>query len=240
MAGVAFATEERRQVMGSWDVSCSLTGTPIKEGDGCVLVVFKKNFEPLQHLEWDYHDVDFIVRGRYGDYGRVRVKDSGIFGNKPKKLDDDSLSDILQGRFHFFVCTMAWDWAVTRFHVKPHPDEEERLKLMKQLLSELKGEQLSRYKKLIAQTEREKWTYDFKSVVIAFMEAHRNPLAGYWATGQYYTDDIPGIVDHMKLMEERMIQLIMDHPYLVEEDDEKVFTKAEARARLEKIKGSRL
>jgi hypothetical protein len=86
--------------MGSFDVSCSLTGTPIFEGEPCIMVVLKKDFSPYDHIEWSEYDVEKVIKSTYNDYGRV----APVKGATRKYIE--SVTDQSK-RFYFFICQKA-------------------------------------------------------------------------------------------------------------------------------------
>lgn len=192
--------------MGSWDVSCALTATPIFPGDECVFVLFNRTFNPIGHLEYDARfDVELVIKSTYADYGRP----ANVDGVDPQYLD--AVTDCLgrdgqePGRYFFFVCKKAWDWAVSRYPQKHLNMDDEMTALIEEL-------ELSASTWPLAQKYRERaqppfqYFSEMQSVFHAFRQHHRTPLAGYWATGQYYLY-FNEILSHMELVVERLLDL---------------------------------
>ena len=241
--------------MGSFDVSCSLTGTPILCGMPCVMVIMKKDFTPFNRIEYDAgYDVQCIIKSKYDDYGNVALdKGSGV---TQKQLDEwtDARDDNKNGRYFFFVHQRAWDWAVQRYPMRKNQDQlfrlsEDLCKMTEDHAANPPADASPELKALlISQAESQRktlelirpkpWVAEMKSVFIAFLYACRNPLAGYWATGQYYTEALPELLAHQKLVEDCMIDIIKDHPYMATgdiDDDDSVDEKT-ARKLLAKLK----
>jgi hypothetical protein len=144
--------------MGSWDVACSLTGTPIYPGDPCYFVVLKDGFsfrDELLELSSEY-GIQEWCHTTYNDYGEPRE-----CGNRSRqqiaKLTRrwDAGRPTPEFRLHFWICEKAWDWCQDHgnlpiFFRPAKPGAEE-----------------------------------IRRVLLAFRLAHRNVLAGYDATGQW-------------------------------------------------------
>lgn len=92
--------------MGCFDTVCALTNTIIQHHDECVLVIFRKEFDPRKEFgrrEGGFisiDDVEQIVKGQYNHYGSL----DGF------KFDQD----IRLNQVHVFFSKEAWDWAVNQ------------------------------------------------------------------------------------------------------------------------------
>lgn len=200
-------------------------------GMPCVMVVMKKDFEPFGCLEWKAeYSVEAVIKSSYDDYGRVAEAD----GYTMKQIEAwvDSREDSKpRGRFHFFIHQRAWDWAVDRYKRQLRPNEmlSDSADLLDIVIQEL--EKKSKTKKAKGETQKIKaeilkmrrrqellrpkpWVAEMDTVFVAFMYACRNPLAGYWATGQYHTDTLSELAAHHKLTDDCMIDIVMSHPYM--------------------------
>lgn len=226
--------------MGSWDVACALTGTPIMCGDECVLMVFNRNFVPAGHIEWSAeYDVEAVFKSKYADYGVIEP-----VGEATEEYLDDLLENRVSenDRFYVFISKLAWDWAVKKFPVGPSAhdlrlrefltvsdeeiaattDPEERAVLEKCIES---NKVLLKY----LGVERYEHQWETASVLRAFHPA-LSPLAGYWTTGQWWKETLPQIVDRRAMARERLIEIIMERPYLGGADDEEEETVSRERA----------
>ena len=225
------------------------------------MVVFKKDFEPTNHLEWNAeYDVECIIKSTYDDYGRVAAT---------KDATDDYIESVTgchNMRFHIFICKMAWDWAVLHYPLKHRPMLGDSVPVFENLVKSLEAaleaelkkkksktakdkkadadirKTIKNYKALIEENRPIEWISEMKAVFCAFFYAHRSPLAGYWATGQYSNDSIPGILAHLKLTEERLVQLVMERPASFVDYDEDTepepesMSEPDARAFIAKLK----
>ena len=211
--------------MGSWDVTCSLTGVPIKFGDPCVLVVLRENFDPFKYLGWDAeYDIKTVIKGCYDDYGRINPTDGTTLEEAAKFTDFDSPT----AHYHFFVNQTAWELAIKQYPMKQPDAEIEVAKLLNDVNNLF---------------VRPSWVYEMKSVIIAFRLANRNPLAGYMATSQCYSDTVIHLFKHHKMIEECLVNLLANHPdmayWMIGEDNElEQISTDEARQILDKVKQS--
>ena len=191
--------------MGSYDVACALTGTPIFPGDPCVMVVFKKDLDPRGKLEWDAeYDVEKIVKSKYYDYGYVE---------ETENISEEYIRSVTDSRdeenchYHIFICQMAWDFAVEMYPSRVREYDQKLYESLKELgVSE---------NILSLHQPSSKLALEMKSVFVAFRYACKNPLAGYWATGQWDDCTIPSLIDHLVMTENRIFQILMDHPGLM-------------------------
>jgi len=221
--------------MGSFDVACALTGTPIFPGDPCTMVIFEKDYDPFGRLEWDVeYDVEKIVKSKYYDYGSIEPTEDATdeYLQSVTNSREDREED--EGRYHIFICKMAWDFAVVTYPVRPR---EAEYKMYERLvkLGTYSEEELALFR------PPSPLELEMKSVFIAFRYACKNPLAGYWATGQWYKETIPTLIEHLVMTENRIFQILMDHPYLMhdkydEHGDALPVTEAEVLARIGKWK----
>lgn len=158
--------------MGSYDVSCSLTGTAIYPGDPCVFVILRKGFDFAQDTlspRADY-SVEAVIKTSYDDYGfphgTEEFPDSYVHG----VVDGlwGSRGDTEKGRLHFFVCQQAWTWCQEPGHLPM---------LNPGFLRTLDQKHL-----------------EVSRVFLAFHCAHRNILSGFNATGQWeWPDDFDSV-----------------------------------------------
>lgn len=230
--------------MGSWDVACALTGTPIMCGDECVLVVFNREFVPAGHIEWSAeYDIEAVFKSKYADYGVIEP-----VGEATEEYLDDLLENRVSenDRYYVFISKLAWDWAVKKFPVGPsahdrwlRTTQEELLELIeKDLETTTDPEERAKFEKAIAGTklllnhvgvEKYEHQWETASVLRAFRPG-LTPLAGYWATGQWWKDTLPEIVDRRAMTRERLIEIIMERPYLGGAGDEEEETVSRERA----------
>ena len=233
--------------MGSWDVTCSLTGVPIMCGDSCVLVVFKKEFSPFGDLEFNVeYNVEAIVKSTYDDYGTIVPTDAATEEWLENHLRD---GDECDPRYHVFILQRAWDWAVNAFPMGPTYNDLRMIRLQaksKDLLKSLRDELIARGEQPESYDPTEifwslkpDWVYETQSVFTAFRYAGRNPLAGYFVTAQYDRETIPGLIHHHNLVEACMADFVAKRPYYgyADEDrEEEEITYEEALKCLKKLR----
>lgn len=164
--------------MGSYDVSCSLTGTPIYSGDPCVFVVLRKGFDFTRETlapHAEFH-IEAVIKTSYDDYGFPHG--TAEYPNTDVHAMVDGLwtprGNPEKGRLHFFVCQEAWEWCQEPGNVP--------------FLTPT-------YLKDLIPLQQE-----MARVLVAFQRAHRNLLAGFGATGQWYCpDDFDSVIENAEL-----------------------------------------
>lgn len=94
------------------------------------------------------------------------------------------VTDYHNKRFYFFVREEAWQWAVKNYPValkcldSPWHDVRERAKTCESTKTI--------YADLLEKYSLHQWHIELQSVLDAFRECCKNPMAAYWSTGQWY------------------------------------------------------
>lgn len=92
--------------MGSFNVTCCVTKTPITPGEECVLITFNRDVEMFSFLDSQsslFGDVDEFYFGQYDDYGNIR-------GCEHKRIQNDELKLSVDSVRGFFFSKEAWEF----------------------------------------------------------------------------------------------------------------------------------
>lgn len=111
--------------MGSFDVTCCVTKTPIISGERCHLVILNGGYHVIQLL-WDNSiriefDLWKVFSGKYADYGRIENVDFEFSNNSEKNKPKN---------FGFYISDDAWKLGTKlqthklfKYHVKRLDDQ---------------------------------------------------------------------------------------------------------------------
>lgn len=189
--------------MGCFSEACSLSGTPIREGDDCYLVVISKELPPRYTLDLQPKFISAVIRGKYNDYGWIEDVVPGYEADYAK-IEPLYESRELLNRLHFFVSAEAWTWAQGRYAEVTAFD-----------MDEVHANEIEAKNPKLAATIREvhkrpAWFQEVNRIIHAHRCVWRNPLSGYNVSHQLWDhdDDFAAIRDLFKnVTEVRLINI---------------------------------